>query len=510
MNGRNNGRTPAAFAVVVALAVTTVLSGVAFGAEADKTEIDAADLTAAAQAYLDETGADSISAYLRADDSILGANEAPDILSAAEEQAVTDVDAKAAGAGNSAFYTRWYPYTIQNIADPANTFSQSGTMAGRQVTVMLVGKNMAQFLATAPSQSGSVGSTVPTLPVGSVAYMPASITWGDTGSSSAWSQGNYDDEWDTFSPPLTVTHTYNKAAKFAHKVYYQKWTVTQGAPIYDTSGSAIIGYNPNYWTLDFAVKYCQTFYSNVKGLVYYNGDRGKSKQVWVESGAKYPKFTTKRKGFKFGGWYTKWPTGGAKITLGKTKVWFGSGYTKTIYVHWNKKIPITYKGNGGKIAGKKTKIKKVNYRSKLGKAPSVKKSGYEFLDWYMKYKTSSGSAYMRHDKTLVVDVTKATFTAQWIKKGTGKTVTLAEYGRILKAGNKFLLNKKDVKAAIGGAGGYVGDDKLWTSYYTYIPVQKYEWSGNKGDTTVTAYFIDNPNSSLNGYLAAIKKDGGLK
>jgi hypothetical protein len=234
----------------------------------------------------------------------------------------------------------------------------------------------------------------------------------------------------------------------------------------------------------------------------------------VKNGATYPKVSAKRSGgFKFGGWYTDWPKG-SKVNVGKAKVWFGNDYKKTLYVHWKKKVKITYKPSGGKITkGKKTVT--VKYLGKTGKAPTAARKGYYGLGWYYisKYKDSYGATkkrYTQHNKNIIVDVGKVTFTAQWIKNGKAKTVSAAEWSRLRAAYEKSLfINYKAVKAAFGGAGLYNGEKWVYigTVGYTnyYIKCKEYEWNGNISGTIVKAYF-----GASSGNLIDASRAGGLK
>jgi hypothetical protein len=393
----------------------------------------------------------------------------------------------------------------QPTGDVGNAFQAGGSKAGSEVTFEVAGLNQANFFATAPLYSGYLGGDQAAfrglnLIPGAYAFIPAGVAsnYGEGtpfGSEVTWPAGKYDDEWDTFTPPFQYTHLYNKASVFTDRIIYQRWDVKETTP------GAIDSIW--YWELDTVNKWYQDFTFNLQGYVYYSGDGGASVQKWVDNGAAYPAFKSKRKGFKFGGWFTKFPTGGSKITPGKDKVWFGDGYYKYLYVHWDKKVKITYNPNKGKISkGKKTVT--VKYRGKLGKAPTAKRTGYTSLGWYF------GKKHQLHEKKLIVLVPKATFKAEWIKNGKDKTVSAAEWSRVLKAAEKGLAIKyKSAKAAIGGGGTYNGVKKVIigsVGYITYyIECKAYEWNGNVDGTVIAMYF-----STSTGNLISLGKNGGLK
>jgi hypothetical protein len=400
----------------------------------------------------------------------------------------------------------WNPATYSPTGDVGNAFQQGGTMAGRANTFTISGRNQDVFFATVPSYSGDLAGNQAQfnalgLVPGTYAMIPAGIA-SRYGSSfepeNLWSEGNCDNMWDVNDPPFQYTHAYNKAATFTDRVIYQKWTVNE------TSPGAIDSIR--YWELDTSAKWYQDFNFKLKGYVSYYGDGGGNTTKWLDNGAAYPSYTPTRKGFKFGGWFTQFPVGGAKIVPGKTQVWFGEGYNKSVYVHWDKTVKITFNPNKGKIT-KGKKVTKAKYRGKLGKAPTAKRSGYTSLGWYY---GSTSNGYKLHEKGLIVLVPKAAFKAQWIKNGKGKTVSGSEWNRILQSYKKKLfINYKSVGAAIGGKGvyngevnHYVGSDGL---YNYYIKCKEYEWNGNIDGTIVKMYFSVKTGNLING-----TRSGGLK
>jgi hypothetical protein len=405
------------------------------------------------------------------------------------------------------------------IAEAGNAAALSSTHAGGSITATFVGVNQDAFFASCDIVDSSVAKGNPALipALGTVALIPT-----DYEDSLAHSQGYYRYYDYTFSndysfsgPQFTYTDDFKVAGPMWVKVYYQKWTVVQNT-ITTTTGAVIVNTTqPAIWQPDTTVRYVQQFDFNLLGMVnYVEYERGKTfRTVWVAAGTKLPKLTPKRKGFKFGGWYTDWPKG-SKVKVGSATASFGGGYEQTLYVHWKKKVKITYNPKGGKITkGKKTVT--VNYLGKVGKAPTTKRSGYSGLGWYyrQKYTDSYGNSktdYKLHERSIIVNVPKATFYAEWLKNGSKKTVSASEWERILKAYEKGLIIKyKAVKAAIGGNGMYNGETDYYVGtdgrYNYYIRCKVYEWNGTTDGTVVRMYF-----SVKTGNLIDGARTGGLE
>jgi hypothetical protein len=424
-----------------------------------------------------------------------------------------DGETKPGAYGDAKALAAWTPTTAVPTGEVGNAFQAGGDKAGREITFTVAGLNQANFFATVPKKSGDLVTaagiqdlfiSLNLIPETTYALIPAGLT---SQYASAWSEetywpdGQYDDRWDAYDPPFQYTHSYDRADTFTDRIIFQKWTVKETTP------GAIDSIR--YWELDTANKWYQDFTFKLQGYIDYNGDGGKNITKWVDNGAVYPNVKPTRKGFKFGGWYTKFPTGGDKIVPGKTQVWFGEGYSKTVYVHWDKKIKIKFDPNKGKITKGKKSVN-VAYRGKLGKAPTAKRSSYTSLGWYYAQKISGKTYYTLHDKKLIVLVPKATFKVQWIKNGKSKTVSQKEWDRLLAVYKKGLfINYKSVKAAIGGKGSYKGKDNYYLgsdgTYSYYIRCKIYDWSGNESGTTVRMYFSDKTGNLIDGV-----KNGGLK
>jgi hypothetical protein len=384
--------------------------------------------------------------------------------------------------------------------------------AGSNITVTFAGKNQAAFFASCNIVDSDVSYPDPskTPAIGTVAYIPTDYqdSHGNTAGYYSHYDSWYGNDYEFDGPPFTYSDTFTKAGDINFTIFYQKWTVVRDMI---TSGGAVIPNpdNPNgrIWEPDLTTRFSQLFKKNLLGVIYYYEDeRGKTfKTVWVKNGAKYPKLTPKRKGFKFNGWYTNWPNG-SKVKVGSAKVWFGNGYSKTLYVHWKKKIKFKFDANKGKIKGKKSFS--VWYLKKTPKGPTAKRSGYHWLGWYNKFRSSGTTYYRLYKKGLLNDYDKAkiTYKAQYIKKGKKKTISASEYNRILKTwnlGKKFIITRKAAKAAIGGGGLFVAE-----GYYLGIPAVRYEWNGTIDGSYVQITFATN--GYYNNDILAVARYGPLK
>jgi uncharacterized repeat protein (TIGR02543 family) len=113
-----------------------------------------------------------------------------------------------------------------------------------------------------------------------------------------------------------------------------------------------------------------------------------------------------RAGYVVNGWYTA-RSGGTKVT-GNTKI---TGEV-TFYAQWVRpSFNATFNANGGKIAGKATFVKIVQYKAKLGKLKTPKRAGYKFKGWYTKKK--GGKKIKSSTRMPKKDMT---WYAQWKKK----------------------------------------------------------------------------------------------
>jgi hypothetical protein len=515
-NGKRGFSAMLAFALAMALALTAVPTGAVFADDSIAERSESATLSGDASGFnwrvMDEATGQSVGSP--------GANDAAALTSSKVRPPEThllkngkpvdaDDNTKSAAYGDSKALASWEPAASLPTGEVGNAFQAGGDKAGREITFTVAGLNQESFFKTVPKKSGEpvtdaaiqdLFKSLNLTPDVTYALIPAGLSSQYASSWSPetmWPDGQYDDRWDVYDPPFQYTHSYERADTFTDRIIFQKWTVRETPP---TTTGAID--SVRYWELDTANKWYQDFSFKLQGYVTYEGDGNKTTTKWVDNGAAYPDVKPTRKGFKFGGWYTKFPTGGDKIVPGKTQVWFGEGYSKTVYVHWDKKVKIKFDPNKGKITkGKKTV--NVAYRGKLGKAPTAKRSSYTSLGWYFAQKSGGKTYYTLHDKKLTVLVPKATFKTQWIKNGKKKTVSQAEWDRLLSVYKKGLfINYKSVKAAIGGKGAskgktdyYIGSDG---SYSYYIRCKVYEWKGNQSGTVVRMYFSAKTGNLIDG------------
>lgn len=125
------------------------------------------------------------------------------------------------------------------------------------------------------------------------------------------------------------------------------------------------------------------------------------------------------------------------------------------------KYKIKFNANKGKVS---KKSKKVQAGKKYGSLPNPKRKNYKFKGWYTK--KTGGKRVTKN--TIIKNLKRHTLYAHWFgPKGTGKTITKAEYNRI-----KDDMSYSQVKFLVGGAGklrasSYIGD------YLTEI----YSWKG---------------------------------
>jgi uncharacterized repeat protein (TIGR02543 family) len=177
----------------------------------------------------------------------------------------------------------------------------------------------------------------------------------------------------------------------------------------------------------------------VFGAVTYdaNGGKGTATRTGVEEGSALNPPAVTRTGYTLTGWYTE-KSGGSRVT---TVAFVPGTEAVTYYAQWQgKKVKVTYNVAKGKLAKKAKKSKQVTVGGKYGSLPKATRSGHKFLGWY------SGSAKVTA-ATVVAKSGAHKLTAKWLKKGSGKTITAAEYGR-LKVG----LSKADAKYTVGGVG----------------------------------------------------------
>jgi hypothetical protein len=500
-------RREIAFVVAFALALTTVMAAPVFatGESVSENNKDSSGMTL--PDILSRDGAQPTETYIREGLKNAGPGAAAlgDALTdgkIAPRVAGDDPAAQGGGVSAKAYSFPSFNPGVDAPADiPENVATISDNKAGdsNKIIVTFAGYNQAEFFASCDLVDSNQGAGNPALipAVNTVAYIPT-----DYQDSFGHSQGYYSyydypssNDYRFDGPAFTYSDSFDKAGDLSVSIYYQKWTVADV-----TSGGAVIG---QAWQPDTATRYVKTFQFNLLGVVYYyEYERDKTfKSVLVKNGDVYPKLATpKRTGFKFGGWYTKFPNGGSKITPGKTKVWFGEGYAKVALVRWNKTVKIKFQPNKGKIT-KGKKIVKVKYRGKLGKAPTVKRKGYAGLGWYY------GSNHQLYKKGLLVLVPSATFKAQWIKKGKKATISSAEFNRISSAwgsGKKYVVTRKSAKAAIGGGGLFVDDGYL----YGVIPAEIYEWNGTIDGSYVRIMFAKD--GSYDNDILAISRVGPLK
>jgi uncharacterized repeat protein (TIGR02543 family) len=242
-------------------------------------------------------------------------------------------------------------------------------------------------------------------------------------------------------------------------------------------------YDGSTWSTDYLNNkqlYSQDFTYVVNGTLVYSPNGGKGGgTVYVAHNSKHKlPATPKRTGYKFKGWYTaKW--GGTKLSNSKT-VSFSSANKVTVYAQWDKKVTVKYKTAQGKLKKGAKTSKVVHLSSKYGTLPTPAKSGYKFRGWFIGSTKITKSSYVQKNKT-------HTLTAKWVKKGTGKTVTKAEYKEI-----KTGMTYAEVKYAIGGAGvlGETGTENDGRSYKIYV------WFAKSGKSSgIGVLFYDGKVSS---------------
>jgi uncharacterized repeat protein (TIGR02543 family) len=349
--------------------------------------------------------------------------------------------------------------------DAANKITVSGDKAGGAVKFLLSGKNMQQYF-----KSINTGDSADMPAVGTEAYIPIKAV------------SNYADSADiVFDYEYDGPDTYNyeryiyKAADFTETAYFAKYTVIDARSEQDIAANAPVTYA---WSKS-SDTYVKTLNYTLKGLVVlYAYPAKNNSEKWVKNGSKIPKYTPKKKGWKFKGWYTD-SVSGKKIKPGTTKVSFGNSYSKYYYAHWDKKISVVFNANGGKIGTNKKTTKKVNFRAKYGKLPVPTRKGYVYLGWH---KVVSGTVYTypltKTDR--LYDIKKVTYKALWIKKGKGGSVTTKEWNRFAD-NQKYGLTYQNIKAIFGGPGRNLGYGYIICSGQTYYG-DRYEWDGNGGGT----------------------------
>jgi len=434
--------------------------------------------------------------------------------SAAEAPTLGDQDGfTASEVKASATYPSFNPGPTVPTAEAANAAQLSATKAGGSITVTFVGKDQQAFFESCNIVDSNIPKTsidpAKTPPEGTVAFIPTDYedSLGHTQGYYSYYDYTYSNNYTFNGPGFTYTNSFTKAGPIWVKIYYQAWVVKpnliQDPATTDPAIQIVSPTQPLKWEADMTTRYVKQFNYDLLGQINYaEYERGKTfKTIWVKNGAVIPKLTPKRAGFKFGGWYTEWPKG-SKVNVGSTKVSFGTGYTKNIFVHWKKTIKFVFNANKGKLKGKKSF--KLTYLKKSPKAATASRSGYAWLGWYRK----SGEKYNYYVKGQINNWDKATVTykAQYIKKGKSKSISAAEFNRIVaawKLGAKYVVTLKSAKAAIGGSGIYVAD-----GYYGGLPAVKYEWSGSVEGSYVSIVFFKE--GYYNNTIAQISRYGTLK
>jgi uncharacterized repeat protein (TIGR02543 family) len=113
--------------------------------------------------------------------------------------------------------------------------------------------------------------------------------------------------------------------------------------------------------------------------------------------------STSRDGYTFTGWYTA-GSGGTKI--GADTV---INVDTTFYAQWQiNSYKVTFNANKGKISGKTTLTKNLEYDVTIGKLPAPKRTGYKFKGWYTK---KSGGAKIASATKMPAN--NVTYYAQW-------------------------------------------------------------------------------------------------
>jgi uncharacterized repeat protein (TIGR02543 family) len=357
----------------------------------------------------------------------------------------------ASGALLQSVYDDREPDTITTITNAGNKLTPvNSVIAGKKSAVNVVGLNHKLYLSRGSASAGTI------------AYVPYAIYWSEADKLVEfydWNSNLYTCN-ESYDFVIEVTDSTPETASFT--VYYDNY-------VFDGTS----------WHWNNQSLYQQTLTLVVNGTLTYNANGGKTtKTVYVPNGSNYALPTVTRSGFKFDGWYTE-AVGGTKLSTAKTVTFSASKSSVTVYAHWTKPVTLKFDLKGGKLtasAKKKyanaKKPYKVTYNKKYGTLPTPTKAGYKFRGWY-----PSTSAQAKK-VTKATSVTKAgahKLVAQWLKKGTGKYVTKAEY-KLLKKGYTYA----ECKIIIGGAAAYSTNRDGYKAY---------AWFGDKsGDTGVVAMF----------------------
>jgi uncharacterized repeat protein (TIGR02543 family) len=160
----------------------------------------------------------------------------------------------------------------------------------------------------------------------------------------------------------------------------------------------------------------------------------------------------KAKGWKFLGWYDD-NEGGKKLR--STTIL--DEYLYTAWAQWSKTFKVKFNANSGK-ASKKSKLVRYNDHKpqKYGKLPTPKRSNYRFKGWYTK---KSGGKRIKASSQVTTTKTKTLYAHWFGPKGSGSTITWAEYCRIKEG-----LFYSEVVYLIGGKGKMRYDGSLGTMY----------------------------------------------
>jgi len=211
----------------------------------------------------------------------------------------------------------------------------------------------------------------------------------------------------------------------------------------------------NWVDCGIANEHGNTVTATIQGMVKFNPNGGTvtpAQKYYTSDYGTYGALPTPaRPGYTFRGWLT--PDKKTVKTGDYTEFsWYGSPYTLTAV--WKKQVTVNFNGNKGTVSPAK---KVVLQTEKYGALPTPKRTKYLFLGWYTK---AAGGAKVTASST-VTNGSTHTLYARWLgPKGSGKTITKAEYKRI-----KADLTLSQVRYLIGGGGVYIGAEKGIKYYY---------------------------------------------
>ena len=362
---------------------------------------------------------------------------APDLPGAAA--GVASQPAKGAGAGGLKTVAMAYAQVPESAAREHLKLSWDGAIvSGKPVTVTASWYNQAK--------SHSLGYY----------YEPYAFTCAN------------DNIYGPFAPASgdRLSLTFYRASTKSVTVNYYKYVYNSGSGSFSYSGA---------YSLDFNI--------TVKGTVNFWANGGSPSKAKYKAQGKKLSFPgkPKRHSFRFDGWYTS-AIGGKKLTSRST-VHFGTAAGKAavmnVYAHWAKKVRLSFNaGKGSLTAAQKEKYEnsgkpyRVTTSERFGALPEPSRDGYRFFGWWQ-----GGNRIGSH--SYVTKTSDQSLKAKWLKKGSGKALSEAEFNVINGVFSSLVTTKKpgylmslgDLNAIIGFHGAYVASYTTANGY----PVKIYRW-----------------------------------